>query len=107
MPERWDASWDNNLALAQMADDAGIEFLLTRLAAAKQAEPGRVELALQRDEEGDRLVVEHFLVTRPPGAPKLDSRNRDMRLGCSHLSWSPLIRGVPLLSPLWHRPGHN
>jgi alkanesulfonate monooxygenase SsuD/methylene tetrahydromethanopterin reductase-like flavin-dependent oxidoreductase (luciferase family) len=28
VPERWDASWDNNLALARMADDAGIEFLL-------------------------------------------------------------------------------
>jgi dimethylsulfone monooxygenase len=27
-PERWDASWENNLKLAQMADDAGIEFLL-------------------------------------------------------------------------------
>jgi len=26
--ERWDASWENNLKLAQMADDAGIEFLL-------------------------------------------------------------------------------
>ena len=26
--ERWDASWDNNLALARMADSAGIEFLL-------------------------------------------------------------------------------
>ena len=28
VPERWDASWDNNLALARMADSAGIEFLL-------------------------------------------------------------------------------
>ena len=28
VPERWDASWDNNLALARMADAAGIEFLL-------------------------------------------------------------------------------
>ena len=28
VPERWDASWENNLRLAQMADDAGIEFLL-------------------------------------------------------------------------------
>ncbi len=28
VPERWDASWENNLQLAQMADDAGIEFLL-------------------------------------------------------------------------------
>ena len=28
VPERWDASWENNLKLAQMADDAGIEFLL-------------------------------------------------------------------------------
>jgi alkanesulfonate monooxygenase SsuD/methylene tetrahydromethanopterin reductase-like flavin-dependent oxidoreductase (luciferase family) len=26
--ERWDASWENNLKLAQMADAAGIEFLL-------------------------------------------------------------------------------
>lgn len=26
--ERWENSWDNNIALAQMADDAGIEFLL-------------------------------------------------------------------------------
>ncbi len=26
--ERWDASWANNLRLARMADDAGIEFLL-------------------------------------------------------------------------------
>ena len=26
--ERWDASWENNLKLAQMADEAGIEFLL-------------------------------------------------------------------------------
>jgi FMNH2-dependent dimethyl sulfone monooxygenase len=28
VPERWDASWEHNLKLAQMADDAGIEFLL-------------------------------------------------------------------------------
>ena len=28
VPERWQASWDNNLRLAQMADAAGIEFLL-------------------------------------------------------------------------------
>jgi alkanesulfonate monooxygenase SsuD/methylene tetrahydromethanopterin reductase-like flavin-dependent oxidoreductase (luciferase family) len=28
VPERWDASWENNLRLAQMADEAGIEFLL-------------------------------------------------------------------------------
>lgn len=26
--ERWDNSWDNNIALAKLADDAGIEFLL-------------------------------------------------------------------------------
>ena len=28
VPERWDASWEHNLKLAQMADQAGIEFLL-------------------------------------------------------------------------------
>ena len=28
VPERWDASWENNLALARLADEAGIEFLL-------------------------------------------------------------------------------
>ena len=28
VPERWDASWESNLALARMADAAGIEFLL-------------------------------------------------------------------------------
>ena len=28
VPERWQASWDNNLKLAQMADAAGLEFLL-------------------------------------------------------------------------------
>lgn len=28
VPERWDASWDHNLALAKIADKAGIEFLL-------------------------------------------------------------------------------
>ena len=28
VPERWDASWEHNLRLAQMADAAGIEFLL-------------------------------------------------------------------------------
>ena len=27
-PERWDASWDNNLSAAKMADEAGLEFLL-------------------------------------------------------------------------------
>lgn len=27
-PEHWNASWDNNLRIAQMADEAGIEFLL-------------------------------------------------------------------------------
>jgi alkanesulfonate monooxygenase SsuD/methylene tetrahydromethanopterin reductase-like flavin-dependent oxidoreductase (luciferase family) len=27
-PERWDASWDNNLAAAKLADAAGLEFLL-------------------------------------------------------------------------------
>jgi alkanesulfonate monooxygenase SsuD/methylene tetrahydromethanopterin reductase-like flavin-dependent oxidoreductase (luciferase family) len=27
-PERWHASWDNNLALARMADDAGLDFML-------------------------------------------------------------------------------
>ena len=28
VPERWEASWENNLALARMADEVGIEFLL-------------------------------------------------------------------------------
>ena len=28
VPERWSASWPDNLALARMADDAGIDFLL-------------------------------------------------------------------------------
>jgi alkanesulfonate monooxygenase SsuD/methylene tetrahydromethanopterin reductase-like flavin-dependent oxidoreductase (luciferase family) len=27
-PEHWDASWDNNVRVAQAADDAGLEFLL-------------------------------------------------------------------------------
>jgi FMNH2-dependent dimethyl sulfone monooxygenase len=27
-PERWDATWDNNLAAAKLADAAGLEFLL-------------------------------------------------------------------------------
>jgi alkanesulfonate monooxygenase SsuD/methylene tetrahydromethanopterin reductase-like flavin-dependent oxidoreductase (luciferase family) len=27
-PERWDASWDNNVKAAQLADEAGLEFLL-------------------------------------------------------------------------------
>ncbi len=27
-PERWDASWDNNVVAAKMADEAGLEFLL-------------------------------------------------------------------------------
>ena len=27
-PERWDASWQSNVKAAQMADDAGLEFLL-------------------------------------------------------------------------------
>ncbi len=27
-PERWDASWENNVAAARLADEAGIEFLL-------------------------------------------------------------------------------
>ena len=27
-PERWDASWENNLAAAKMADEVGLEFLL-------------------------------------------------------------------------------
>jgi FMNH2-dependent dimethyl sulfone monooxygenase len=28
VPESWDASWENNFALARMADEAGIEFML-------------------------------------------------------------------------------
>ena len=28
VPERWDASWENNQKLAQMADEAGMEFML-------------------------------------------------------------------------------
>ena len=28
VPERWNASWDNNFALARMLDDAGIDFML-------------------------------------------------------------------------------
>ena len=28
IPERWDASWDSNLALSKMLDDAGIDFML-------------------------------------------------------------------------------
>ena len=28
VPERWVSSWDNNLALAQMAEQAGLEFIL-------------------------------------------------------------------------------
>ena len=27
-PERWDASWENNVTAAQLADDAGLEFVL-------------------------------------------------------------------------------
>lgn len=28
IPERWDNSWENNLALARLLDDAGVEFML-------------------------------------------------------------------------------
>lgn len=28
IPERWDASWENNVKIAQLADEAGIEFML-------------------------------------------------------------------------------
>src|SRR3982074_3185354 len=28
LPERWDASWDNNLRLAQLADDIGLECMV-------------------------------------------------------------------------------
>ena len=28
VPERWDASWENNQKLARMSDDAGMEFML-------------------------------------------------------------------------------
>lgn len=28
VPERWEASWDNNVKIAQMADDAGIECMI-------------------------------------------------------------------------------
>ena len=28
IPERWDASWENNQKLARMADEAGIDFML-------------------------------------------------------------------------------
>ena len=28
VPERWEANWDNNLSLARMADEAGLEFML-------------------------------------------------------------------------------
>lgn len=28
IPERWDNSWENNLRLARMLEDAGIEFML-------------------------------------------------------------------------------
>lgn len=28
VPERWDASWESNLRLARLADDAGLDFLL-------------------------------------------------------------------------------
>jgi len=28
LAERWKASWENNLALAQLADQAGIDFML-------------------------------------------------------------------------------
>ena len=28
VPERWPATWEGNLALARMADEAGIDFLL-------------------------------------------------------------------------------
>ena len=28
VPERWDASWENNQKLARMADDAGLDFIL-------------------------------------------------------------------------------
>jgi alkanesulfonate monooxygenase SsuD/methylene tetrahydromethanopterin reductase-like flavin-dependent oxidoreductase (luciferase family) len=28
VPERWPATWDGNLAIARMADDAGLEFML-------------------------------------------------------------------------------
>jgi FMNH2-dependent dimethyl sulfone monooxygenase len=28
LPERWDASWDNNLKLARLADEAGFECLV-------------------------------------------------------------------------------
>ncbi len=28
VPERWENSWDNNIRLAQLGDEAGIEFVL-------------------------------------------------------------------------------
>jgi len=40
VPERWVNSWDNNIRLAQLADEAGIEFLLP---IARTLEPAFVE----------------------------------------------------------------
>ena len=28
LPERWQATWENNLRLAELLDDAGIDFML-------------------------------------------------------------------------------
>jgi hypothetical protein len=28
IPNRWDASWDHNLELAHLLDDAGVDFML-------------------------------------------------------------------------------
>lgn len=70
VPERWQASWDNNLKLAQMADAAGIEFLLpiARWTAGMAARP--ISRAIRSRPSPGLLACSHTPVASPCSRPR-------------------------------------
>jgi len=56
-PEHWDASWENNLIAARLADDAGLEFLLPVDAGTATAVKPTPKHVVRDADVGERLLA--------------------------------------------------
>ena len=59
VPERWDASWENNQKLARMADDAGLEAddVILEVDGEAVGTPGELVAAIRSLDPGDEVTI--------------------------------------------------
>jgi len=68
----------------EIGQAASVEMFLALLASLEESEAGRVELAMQVGEEGERLLVQDFPIARPGGTAELDTSNRTLGFDDGH-----------------------